>query len=81
MDFGLIALIALVVSKVLDYVAPKTKNKVDDAIRDAVYKVIPLLPAAKEARAPATETLEGSTPAPEPPKTLSGFRIRDHRKN
>lgn len=82
MDFGLIALIAFVAAKVLDYVAPKTKNKVDDFIRDGVHKVIPLLPAAKEAKA-ARESggmIEASKPAPEQPKSLAGFQVRDNRK-
>lgn len=82
MDFGLIALIMFVGSKVLDYIAPRTKTKVDDAFRDAIHKVLPLLPAAKAAaaaRPSATTTVQGARPAPE--AKLSGFNIRDHRGN
>lgn len=81
MDFGLIALILVVGAKVLDYVAPKTKTKVDDTIRDVVHKVIPLLPAAKE-RAREAAPAPSMAP-PEMPKAVKpadlGFKVRDHR--
>lgn len=77
MDFGLIALILVVGAKVLDYVAPKTKTKVDDMARDAIHKVLPLLPAAKEARANGG-TVEGKV-SPPPAMTRAGFKVRDHR--
>lgn len=80
MDFGLIALVLLVSSKVLDYVAPKTKTKIDDKARDLVHWAIPLLPAAKDAKAVRETggTVEG-TQRPQPPAAITGFKVRDHR--
>ena len=80
MDFGLLALVLFVASKVLDYAAPKTKTTVDDKFRDAVHWLIPLLPAAKEAKAAraVAPAPAGSKPAPEV-KSLAGFKVRDHR--
>lgn len=77
MDFGLIALALFIGAKILDYVAPRTKTKIDDGIRDVVHKVIPLLPAAKEARATAPAPAP-TVKAPEA-KSLTGFKVRDHR--
>lgn len=83
MDFGLIALILVVGAKVLDYVAPKTKTKVDDTARDLIHKVLPLLPAAKEARAKAEEPVMGKLAPPALPAATKpadlGFKVRDHR--
>lgn len=80
MDFGIIALALFVASKVLDYVAPKTKTKVDDKAREAVHWLIPLLPAAKEAKAArATASApEANKPAPAP-QAVTGLNVRDHR--
>lgn len=78
MDFGLIALALVIGAKILDYIAPKTKTKLDDGIRDVVYKVLPLLPAAKEAR-PSGPAPEANKATPEAPKSLAGFKVRDHR--
>lgn len=78
MDFGLIALSLFLASKILDYVAPRTKTTIDDKVRAVVYFILPLLPAAKETRAKAAAPAP-TMPAPEPPKALSGFRVTDHR--
>jgi hypothetical protein len=73
MDFGLIALILVVAKTVLDYVAPRTKNKTDDKVRDGVAKAQEFLPAAK-ALADATKTKAQAT-------QVTGFgTARDHRK-
>lgn len=76
MDFGLIALILVAASKVLDYIAPLTKSKLDDKARDAVHFVLPMLPAAKAA---AAASVVPKMAAPEQPKSLTGFRVTDHR--
>lgn len=80
MDFGLLALALFVASKILDYAAPKTKTTVDDKFRDAVHWLIPLLPAAKEAKA-ARAVAPAPTPdkAPPAPQAVKGFTVRDHR--
>ena len=74
MDFGLIALVLVLAKTVLDYVAPRTKTKVDDKARDAVGKAQELLPAAKA----ISDAAKPATPA----KEVTGFGMaRDHRKS
>jgi hypothetical protein len=79
MDFGLIALILFVGSKVLDYAAPKTKNTWDDKVRAAVHWLIPLLPAAKEAKARAVAPAPAANKPAPAPQAVTGFNVRDHR--
>ena len=75
MDFGLIALVLVIAKTALDYIAPRTKNKVDDKARDAVGKAQELLPAAKA-------VIDATQKAPAPAaKQVEGFGMaRDHRK-
>lgn len=77
MDFGLVALVLLVGGKVLDYVAPRTKNKVDDRIRSIFHKAEELLPLAE-----TVSKATASKPS-EAPKQVEGFKadggVRDHR--
>lgn len=47
MDFGLIAMILVVAKIALDYVAPRTKNKVDDKAKKIVDKANELAPLVK----------------------------------
>lgn len=80
MEFlGLVALILVVAGKILDYAAPKTKNTWDDKARAFVYWAIPLLPAAKEAKAREMQPAPEPNKAPPAPQAISGFKVRDHR--
>lgn len=66
-DFGLVAAILIAAKIVLDYVAPRTKNKVDDKAKDIVDKANEVAPIV----------------APLFPKSVEGFKTdtsRDHRK-
>lgn len=73
MDFGLIALVLVIAREVLNYIAPKTKTKVDDKIRDGA-NALPL-PSLHDA-------IHQVTDKDKPPvaKPVEGFGVaRDHR--
>jgi hypothetical protein len=84
MDFGIIALGVVLIGKVLDYVAPKTKNTVDDKIRDVFNRgkdmVLPLLEKVFTAKSdrPADPAPVESNPIPRVTTTAEGT-VRDHR--
>ena len=69
--------LGLVILKyVLDYVAPKTSNKVDDGARDVMNKLpLPSLTDAAKAAAAKAEKPKPAEPAPAP--APMGFTARD----
>lgn len=71
MDFGLIALVAVIAREVLHFVAKRTKNKVDDKI-DAAAQKFPL-PSLADAMKALGDKPAGKTTMP------SGAAARDHR--
>jgi hypothetical protein len=79
MDFGIIALVVVATGKLLDYVAPRTKNKVDDKIRSVFQYGLGLLPFVHSKLGD-----EVSKAKQEPPvvvaRQVEGFgTARDHR--
>jgi hypothetical protein len=56
MDFGIIALVIVGAGKVLDYVAPRTKTKVDDKIREGFGYVLSFLPFVNKGLGAAVDT-------------------------
>lgn len=80
MDFGLIALITVAAGKLLDYVAPRTKTKVDDKIRDGFQWALGLLPFVNKQLADKVADAE-KEPAVVVAREVQGFgSARDHRK-
>lgn len=78
MDFGLIALIVVGAGKVLDYVAPRTKTKVDDKIREGFGYVLSFLPFVNRQLGDAVNKAKQ-----EPPVEIArkdGPVVRDHRR-
>lgn len=76
MDFGLIALIAVGAGKLLDYVAPRTKTKVDDKIRDGFQWALSLLPFVNKKLGDAVDKAEQE---PAVVVARKDPRVRDHR--
>jgi len=78
MDFGLLSLIIVAAGKVLGYVAPRTKNHVDDKIRDGFQWALSLLPFVNKNLGDAVAKADK-----EPPEVVarkaSGPAVRDHR--
>lgn len=72
--------LGLVVLKyVLDYVAPRTKTKVDDKLKQAT-DVLPL-PSLPDAAKKAAEQMQKNEKPATPAKEVTGFGMaRDHRK-
>lgn len=80
MDFGLIALIIVAGGKVVDYIAPRTKTKVDDRIRDGFQWALRLLPIVNK-RLGDEVTKAEKEPPQEMARKVEGFgTVRDHRK-
>lgn len=80
MDFGLLALIIVAGGKVADYVAPRTKNKWDDRIRDGIQWALRLLPIVNKRMGDAVDKA-GKEPPQEVARKVEGFgTARDHRK-
>jgi len=85
MDFGLLALIIVGTGKVLDYVAPRTKTKWDDRIRDGVSYVVGFIPLVnkmlgdkiKDAQKEPPMPMARTAPSDAPP---GGPVVRDHRE-
>ena len=73
----LLGVILAAASLVLHYVAPKTKTKADDKVKEAVD-------FAKDKILPGAKALAPKPSAPEAPKAVTGFQaeggVRDHRK-
>lgn len=81
MDFGLLALVIVGAGKLLDYVAPRTKTKVDDKIREGFGYVVGLLPFVKPDLAAKVNEAKAE-PAKEMARKVEGFgTARDHRGN
>lgn len=80
MDFGLIALITVAAGKLLDYVAPRTKTKVDDKIRDGFQWALGLLPFVNKRLSDEVDKAESEPPVVVA-REVTGFgQARDHRK-
>lgn len=79
MDFGLIALITVGAGKLLDYVAPRTKTKVDDKIRDAFQWALGLLPFVNKQLGDAVDKAEQEPAVVVARKDPSAPVVRDHR--
>lgn len=78
MDFGLIALITVAAGKLLDYVAPRTKTKVDDKIRDGFQWALSLLPFVNKRLGDEVDKAK-QEPAVVVARKDSGPQVRDHR--
>lgn len=79
MDFGLIALIVVGVGKTLDYVAPRTKTKVDDKIRGAFTWALGFLPFVNKRLADEVDKAKSEPPVVVA-REVPGFgKARDHR--
>jgi hypothetical protein len=79
MDFGLIAMILVAAKIVLDYVAPRTKNKVDDKAKQIVDKANEVAPLVKPLFQAAPDAAALAKAADNPPVPVAGFKVRDHR--
>jgi ferric-dicitrate binding protein FerR (iron transport regulator) len=76
MDFGLVALITVAAGKVLDYVAPRTKNTVDDKIRGAFQWALGFLPFVNKN---LSDAVDKAKQEPAVVVARTGPQVRDHR--